>query len=99
MTQYDPTGYVKPETACSVRVVEHADFAIRLRAYFWTKDKLSGFLMEKDLLESVKKRFDKEGVEIPFPYRTIVYKKDLKKTSKLNAVKVKSSKAKGNKKK
>jgi small conductance mechanosensitive channel len=30
-----------------------------------------------DIRESVKKRFDKEGVEIPFPYRTIVYKKDL----------------------
>ncbi len=30
-----------------------------------------------DLLESIKKRFDAEGVEIPFPYRTIVYKKDI----------------------
>jgi small-conductance mechanosensitive channel len=29
------------------------------------------------MLEQVKKRFDQEGVEIPFPYRTIVYKKDL----------------------
>jgi small-conductance mechanosensitive channel len=30
-----------------------------------------------DLLKSVKERFDREGIEIPFPYRTIVYKKDL----------------------
>jgi small-conductance mechanosensitive channel len=29
------------------------------------------------LLESIKNRFDLEGVEIPYPYRTIVYKKDL----------------------
>lgn len=29
------------------------------------------------LLEHVKKRFDSEGVEIPLPYRTLVYKKDL----------------------
>jgi small-conductance mechanosensitive channel len=37
-----------------------------------------------DLLESVKKRFDKEGVEIPFPYRTLVYKKDLPPNAKLD---------------
>jgi small-conductance mechanosensitive channel len=79
VAQYDPTGYVKPETAVSVRVVEHGDFAIKLKAYFWVNDKLSGFIMEKELLEKVKKRFDKEGIEIPFPYRTIVYKKDMPK--------------------
>jgi small-conductance mechanosensitive channel len=30
-----------------------------------------------DLRESIKKRFDAEGVEIPFPYRTIVYKNEM----------------------
>jgi len=82
VTQYDPTGYVKPETAVTVRVMEYGDSAVKLRAYFWTRDKLTGFVMEKELLESVKKRFDKEGVEIPYPYRTIVYKTDLEKKMK-----------------
>ncbi|MFC1741796.1 mechanosensitive ion channel family protein [Nanoarchaeota archaeon] len=77
VTQYDPTGYVKRETNVSVRLMEYGDFAIKLRAYFWVHDKLSGFITEKQLLESIKNRFDEEGVEIPFPYRTIVYKKDL----------------------
>ncbi|MFT6708234.1 MAG: small conductance mechanosensitive channel, partial [Flavobacteriales bacterium] len=33
-----------------------------------------GFVLSCDLFESIKKRFDKEGVEIPFPHRIIVYK-------------------------
>ncbi|MFC2163173.1 mechanosensitive ion channel family protein, partial [Candidatus Altiarchaeota archaeon] len=27
-----------------------------------------------DLNKSIKERFDREGIEIPFPYRTVVYK-------------------------
>jgi len=30
------------------------------------------------VLESIKKRFDKEGIEIPYPYRTIVMKNESK---------------------
>ena len=82
LTQYDPTGYTKPETGVSVRVIEHGDFAVKMRAYFWVHDTLSGFIMEKQVLENIKKRFDKEGIEIPFPYRTIVYKKELESKKK-----------------
>jgi small-conductance mechanosensitive channel len=28
-------------------------------------------------MKSVFERFNKEGIEVPFPYRTVVYKKDL----------------------
>ncbi|NQU78894.1 mechanosensitive ion channel family protein [Candidatus Woesearchaeota archaeon] len=83
---FDTSGYVPSDTSVKVRVMEYGDFAVKLRAYFWVHDKVSGFMMEKDLLESVKRRFDEEGVEIPLPYRTIVYKKDLdkKRTAKKN---------------
>lgn len=60
-----------------VKVVELADFSVKLRAYVWAKNYEDGFFLKCDLLKSVKERFDEKGVEIPFPYRTIVYKKDL----------------------
>lgn len=61
-----------------VIVYELADYSVNLRAYAWTEDFDAAFQMKADLLKSIKERFDKEGIEIPFPYRTIVYKKDMK---------------------
>lgn len=60
-----------------VRVISHEDFSIGLRLYLWTPEPDNLRLARFWLLEKIKKRFDAEGVEIPFPYRTIVYKKDL----------------------
>ncbi|MBN2112046.1 mechanosensitive ion channel family protein [Candidatus Woesearchaeota archaeon] len=60
-----------------VRVTQCGDFAVNLRLYFWCEDLWSAWTMGFDLTESIKKEFDKKGIEIPFPYRTIVYKKDL----------------------
>jgi len=60
-----------------VRVTGLMDFSIELKAYIWTNGNDDAFILKCDILKSVKERFDKEGIEIPFPYRTIVYKKDL----------------------
>ena len=60
-----------------VRVISHGDFSISFRVYVWVRDVKDMWLTRYWLYEHVKKRFDREGVEIPFPYRTIVYKKDL----------------------
>ena len=60
-----------------VRVVGYADFAITLRVYTWVPTVEAMWLTRFWLFENIKKRFDREGVEIPFPYRTLVYKKDL----------------------
>ncbi len=57
-----------------VRVLSMGESSVNLRAWAWAKDSPDGFVMQCDLLESIKKRFDAEGIEIPFPYRTIVYK-------------------------
>ena len=57
-----------------VRVIGLGDFSVNLRAWAWAKDAPDGFVLACDLLESIKLRFDREGIEIPFPHRTIVYK-------------------------
>jgi len=64
-----------------VRLVSFGDHSINLRAYVWTMDPLSVYEMHSDINKAIKRRFDAEGIEIPFPYRTLVYKKDLPKNT------------------
>ena len=61
-----------------VRVIALSNFSVDLKAYVWSSENDNAFVLKCDLLKSVKHRFDREGIEIPFPYRTIVYKNDLK---------------------
>lgn len=62
------------EEIVPIRVIMMGDSSVNLRAWSWAENPLDAFFMGCDLLESIKKRFDKEGVEIPFPHRTLVYK-------------------------
>ena len=66
-----------------VRLMSFGDFSVNLRAYVWTNDPFNAIRMHSDINKAIKKRFDREGVEIPFPYRTIVYKTDLPENKKL----------------
>lgn len=67
----------KEADAPLVRVISHGDFSIGLRVYVNVKSVGDMWLARFWLYEYIKKRFDSEGIEIPFPYRTLVYKKDL----------------------
>lgn len=57
-----------------VEVIELADSCVKLRAWAWSENQQKGYILMCDVLESVKKRFDKEGIEIPYPHTTVVYK-------------------------
>lgn len=61
-----------------VRLVSLSNYSVDLKAYAWAKDNDDAFVMSTDLLKSVKKRFDAEGIEIPFPYQNIIIKKNEK---------------------
>ncbi len=69
------------EPMVPVRVIMMGDSSVNLRAWSWANNPPDAFVMECDLLESIKKRFDKEGIEIPFPHRTLVYKEPKNKES------------------
>ncbi|KAF5412024.1 MAG: Large-conductance mechanosensitive channel MscMJLR [Candidatus Methanocomedens sp.] len=60
-----------------VLVTELGDFAVNLRLLVWVRNRGLAYVTGCELMESIKKRFDAEGIEIPFPYRTLVYKRDL----------------------
>jgi len=60
-----------------VRVIELGEYSIKLRAYVWAKNFDDAWQMHCDLNKSVLERFRKEGIETPYPHRTIVYKKDI----------------------
>ena len=72
----------KGDDMITTRLIGFGDSSVNIRAYVWASDPINGFVMKTDLYKSIKKRFDSEGIEIPFPYRTIVYKDEKKAQSK-----------------
>ncbi|TVR80281.1 MAG: mechanosensitive ion channel family protein [Chitinophagaceae bacterium] len=58
----------------TVRLINFGDSSVNLRAFVWAADPPTAFKLGSELNISIKKRFDNEGIEIPFPYRTLVFK-------------------------
>jgi small conductance mechanosensitive channel len=76
-TYYDRRTPIERESGkplVEVRVVRLTDFAVVLRGWCWAQSPTLSFEMYCDLLESIKKRFDTEGVEMPFPQMVISQK-------------------------
>ncbi|KYG76078.1 MULTISPECIES: mechanosensitive ion channel domain-containing protein [Roseivirga] len=71
----------KGNPAVIVRLLDFGESSINLRAQVWAEDPGKGFELKCDINKSIKERFDREGIEIPFPHRTIVYKEAKKKES------------------
>ncbi len=60
-----------------IRVISLGEYAITLRAYVWTLNFDHAFTLQCDVLKSIKESFDRNGVEIPYPHRTIISKDNL----------------------
>lgn len=68
-----PEDIKKGDPRVTVKVVMLGDSSVTMRAWAWADSPANAFLMYCDVLESIKKRFDKEGIVIPFPQRTLSY--------------------------
>lgn len=53
------------------RVILLADSSVNLRAVAWAKNSADAYAMGCDLNETIKARFEAEGISIPFPHRTV----------------------------
>ena len=51
-----------------VRLVSLAESSVILKAFAWSNNFDDAFVLSCDVLKSVKIEFDKQGIEIPFPY-------------------------------
>ena len=58
-------------------VMEFQDSGILLRLLSQARDQSTAFSMSRDLLFNIKKDFDAQGIEIPYPKRQLIIGKDL----------------------
>lgn len=57
-----------------IRLTSFNESSMTLRTTIYSRTNAEGFAMLSDLRIAIKKRFDKEGIEFPYPHRTITYK-------------------------
>ena len=57
-----------------VRAIELADSSVNIKAWVWAENLQNAFTIQCDMIESVKKRFEENNIDIPFPHRTIIQK-------------------------
>jgi len=57
-----------------VKLITFGQSSMTFRAFAWAANSADAFEMHTDLNIQLKKRFDKEGIRIPFPQRVISYR-------------------------
>ena len=62
------------EPQVKVKVMALGDSSITLRAWAWAASSGDAATMRFDLYKNIKERYDKEGIEIPYPYYNQIIK-------------------------
>jgi len=63
---------VLPDMPPQVHLLEFGENGLRLRLIFMCKDQPTAFVTAAELRELIKKAFDENGIEIPYPRRYII---------------------------
>jgi len=66
-----PHEIIDEKPKVPIKVVGFTDYGITIRAYTWTKNASEAFEISCDLMESVKKEFDKQGVRMAVANKNI----------------------------
>lgn len=59
-----------------VQVIELGDSGVLLKAWVWCASYLTGFKMRNEIYRAVKKSFEENGIEIPYPHTALIFKGD-----------------------
>lgn len=71
MDKRTPEEVKRGQPKVLVRAVRLDESAVLIRAYAWAREPIAARMMHYDLNRSIKLRFDREGITIPYPQRTI----------------------------
>lgn len=66
-----------PEFEPFIRFFAFADSSINLKAFLRVKEYSNQFAVRSEFIKRLHDRFNKEGINIPFPIRTVVMQKDV----------------------
>lgn len=66
-----PEDKGKDEPIVSVIVTDLNSQGVHLRANVWSEDGEKSFKLKCDILKSIKKRFDQEGIELAYPHTVL----------------------------
>lgn len=64
------------EPIVKVELVKLDESSLNLRAWIWVRKAIDDYQLSWDLNRILKKRYDEEGIEIPFPHRTVYMRKE-----------------------
>lgn len=59
----------------TIRLTSFNDSSLTLKTTIYSQNNAEGYVMLCDLRLAIKKRFDVEGIELPYPHRTIIDKR------------------------